>query len=163
MTLSSTDFNKLNISNKLYVKISLSPCYRFLRRRCNELLRKNMIHNVFCRGSLVAIKLSEQTLQLKIFSRKWYPVLLKQSVWKHCWLIQIGCTNYCLCNGLVWDSYWYPLAIVLFEVRVTCCWPCPRSGTVYNYSFSYRQGSGFIICHFHIFTRVNSVYLFPMH
>ena len=63
-TLSSTDFSRLNINNN--VKPSLSPYYRYLWGRCKDLKRTKMIHHVFCLRNVVTIKLTEQTLPLKI-------------------------------------------------------------------------------------------------
>ena len=56
-TLSFTDFSRLNINNKVYVNPSL---YKNLQHR-------KMIHHVFCLGSVVAIKLTDQSLSLKIY------------------------------------------------------------------------------------------------
>ena len=56
-TLSFTDFSRLNINNKVYVSPSL---YKNLQHR-------KMIHHVFCLGSVVAIKLTDQSLSLKIY------------------------------------------------------------------------------------------------
>ena len=66
-TLSSTDFSRLNINNKVYVNPSVFPYYRYLWGRCKDLQRRKMIHHVFCLGSVVAIKLTDQSLPLKIY------------------------------------------------------------------------------------------------
>ena len=66
-TLSSTDFSRLNINNKVYVKPSLCPYYRYIWGRCKDLQRRKMIHHVFCLGSVVAIKLTDQSLPLKTY------------------------------------------------------------------------------------------------
>ena len=66
-TLSSTDFSRLNINNKVYVNPSLCPYYRYLWGRCKDLQRRKMIHHVFYLGSVVAIKLTDQSLPLKIY------------------------------------------------------------------------------------------------
>ena len=79
-TLSSTDFSRLNINNKLYVKPSLCPCYRYLWGRCKELQRRKMIRHVFCLGRVVAIKLSEQTLPLKIYHEYYIPYSQSDSI-----------------------------------------------------------------------------------
>ena len=51
--LSSTNFSRLNINDKLYFNFSLCQYYCYLWRRCKDLQRKKMIHHTF---------LSEQTL-----------------------------------------------------------------------------------------------------
>ena len=66
-TLSSTDFSRLNTNNKAYVNPSLCPYYRYLWGRCKDLQGRKMIHRVFCLGSVVAIKLTDQSLPLKIY------------------------------------------------------------------------------------------------
>ena len=65
-TLSSTDFFRLNINNKVYVNPSLCPYYCYLWGRCKDLQCRKMIHHVFCLGSVVAIKLTDEPLPLKI-------------------------------------------------------------------------------------------------
>ena len=61
-TLSSMDFSRL----KVYVNLSLCPYYRYLRVRCKD-LQCRKIHHVFYLGSAVAIKLTDQSLPLKIY------------------------------------------------------------------------------------------------
>ena len=65
--LSSTDFSRLNINNKVYANPSLCPYYRYLWGRCKDLQRRKMIHHVFCLRSVVAIKLTDESLPLKIY------------------------------------------------------------------------------------------------
>ena len=48
LTLSSTDFSRLNINNKVYVNPSLCPYYRYISGRCKDLKCRKMIHHVFC-------------------------------------------------------------------------------------------------------------------
>ena len=74
-TLSSKDFSRLNINNKLFVfvKPSLCPYYCYSWERCKDLQRRKMIHHVFCLGSVVAIKLTEQSLSLKIYHESDIP------------------------------------------------------------------------------------------
>ena len=60
-TLSSTDFSELNINNKLYVNLTLSPYYRYLWGQCKDLQKRKLIHQIFSLGTVVAIKLTEQT------------------------------------------------------------------------------------------------------
>ena len=66
-TLSSTDFFRLNINNKVYVNPCLCPYYRYLWGWCKDLQYRKMIHHVFCLESVVAIKLTHQPLSLKIY------------------------------------------------------------------------------------------------
>ena len=63
-TLSSTDSSRLKINNKVYVNLSLCPYYRYLWGRCKDLQRRKMIHHVFCLGSVVVNKLTDQSLPL---------------------------------------------------------------------------------------------------
>ena len=57
-TLSSTDFSRLNINNKVYANPSLCPYYRYLWGRCKDLQRRKMIHHVFCLGKMILINLT---------------------------------------------------------------------------------------------------------
>ena len=66
-TLSSTDSSRLNINNKVYVNLSLCPYYRYLWGRCKDLQRRKVMHHVFCLESVVAIKLTDPSLPLKIY------------------------------------------------------------------------------------------------
>ena len=66
-TLSSTDFFRLDINNKVYVNPCLCPYYRYLWGWCKDLQYRKMIHHVFCLESVVAIKLTHQPLSLKIY------------------------------------------------------------------------------------------------
>ena len=67
-TLSSTDFSRLNINNKVNnVNPSLCPYYHYLWGRCKDLQRRKMIHHVFYLGSVVAIELTDQSLPLRIY------------------------------------------------------------------------------------------------
>ena len=79
-TLSSTDFSRLNINNKVYVNPSLCPYYRYLWGRCKDLQRRKMIHHVFCLGSVVAIKLTDQSLPLKIYHNSDIPYSQSDSI-----------------------------------------------------------------------------------
>ena len=85
-TLSSTDFSRLNINNKVYVNPSLCPYYRYLWGRCKDLQRRKMIHHVFCLGSVVAINLTVQSLPLKIYQNSDIPYSQSNSIaerWKN--------------------------------------------------------------------------------
>ena len=66
-TLSSTDFFRLNINNKVYVNPYLCPYYRYLWGWCKDLQYRKMTHHAFCLESVVAIKLTHQPLSLKIY------------------------------------------------------------------------------------------------
>ena len=79
-TLSSTDFSRLNINNKVYVNPSLYPYYRYLWGLCKDLQRRKMIHHVFCLGSVVAIKLTDQSLPLKIYHDSDIPYSQSDSI-----------------------------------------------------------------------------------
>ena len=79
-TLSSTDFSRLNINNKVYVNPSLCPYYRYLWGRCKDLQRRKMMHHVFCLGSVVAIKLTDQSLPLKIYHDSDIPYSQSDSI-----------------------------------------------------------------------------------
>ena len=78
--LSSTDFSRLNINNKVYANPSLCPYYRYLWGRCKDLQRRKMIHHVFCLGSAVAIKLTDQSLPLKIYHDSDIPYSQSHSI-----------------------------------------------------------------------------------
>ena len=56
-----------NINNKVYINPSLCPYYRYIWGQCKDLQRRKMTHHVFCLGSAVAIKLTDQSLPLKIY------------------------------------------------------------------------------------------------
>ena len=66
-TLSSKEFSRLNINNKVYVNPSLCPYYCYLWGWCKDIQCRKMIHHVFSLGSVVAIKLTDQSLPLKIY------------------------------------------------------------------------------------------------
>ena len=52
----------------------LCPYYRCLWGQCNDLQRRSMIHHVCCLGTVVAIKLTEQSSQLKIYHESDIPL-----------------------------------------------------------------------------------------
>ena len=79
-TLSSTDFSRLNINNKVYVNPSLCPYYHYIWVRYKDLQRKKMIHHVFCLGSAVAIKLTDQSLPLNIYHDSDIPYSQSDSI-----------------------------------------------------------------------------------
>ena len=49
-TLSSTDFSRLNINNKVYVNPSLCPYYHYIWGWCKDLQCRKMIHHIFLSG-----------------------------------------------------------------------------------------------------------------
>ena len=79
-TLSSMDFSRLNINNKVYVNPFLCPYYRYLWGRCKDLQRRKMIHHVFCLGSVVAIELTDKSLPLKIYHNSDIPYSQSDSI-----------------------------------------------------------------------------------
>ena len=46
--------------------MSLCPCYWFIWGKCKDLQRRVKIHQVFCLGGTVSVKLSESGNPLKI-------------------------------------------------------------------------------------------------
>ena len=65
-SISSRDFLNVNISSKIFVSVSLFPYYRFIWGKCKDLQRRGKIHQVFCLGRTVSVKLSEKGNPLKI-------------------------------------------------------------------------------------------------
>ena len=65
-SISSRDFSNINISSKIFVSVSLCPYYRFIWGKCKDLQRGGKIHQVFCLGGTVSVKLSESGNPLKI-------------------------------------------------------------------------------------------------
>ena len=79
--MSSTDFFRLNVINKIYVNPSLCPYYRYLWGRCKDLQRRKItLHYIFCLKSVVAIKLTKQTLPLKIYYESGIPYSQSDSI-----------------------------------------------------------------------------------
>ena len=74
------DFSRLNINNKVYVNSSLCAYYCYLWGRCKDLQCRKMIHHVFCLGSVVAIKLTDQLLLLKIYHDSHIPYSQSDSI-----------------------------------------------------------------------------------
>ena len=79
-TLSSTDFSRINIYNRLYVNFSVCPYYRYLWGQCKDMQQRKIIHYVFCLGSVVAIKLTEEILPLKIYHESDIPYSQSDSI-----------------------------------------------------------------------------------
>ena len=80
IALSSTDFSRLNINNKVYVNLSLCLHYCYLWGWCKDLQHRKMIHHVFCLGSVVTIKLTDQSLPLKIYHDSDIPYSQSDSI-----------------------------------------------------------------------------------
>ena len=66
-SLSSRDFLNINIPSKVFMSVSLCPYYRFIWGKCKDLQRRGKIHQVFCLGATVPVKLSESGNPLKIY------------------------------------------------------------------------------------------------
>ena len=73
-TISSMSYNHLNITGRVFVNTSLCPYYRFLWGQCKSLVNKKKIHQVFCLGDVVSIKLYETSHPKKIFHISDIPV-----------------------------------------------------------------------------------------
>ena len=74
------DFSRLNINNKVYVNLSLCLHYCYLWGWCKDLQHRKMIHHVFCLGSVVTIKLTDQSLPLKIYHDSDIPYSQSDSI-----------------------------------------------------------------------------------
>ena len=70
--------NHLIISGRAFVNTWLCPYYRFLWGQCKLLLQKKKIHQVFCLGGVVSIKLYETSHPKKIFHISDIPVFLEE-------------------------------------------------------------------------------------
>ena len=57
--ISPKNFGHLNVTNKVFVSVSLCPHYRFIWGTCKDLQRQRKVYHVFCLGGIVCIKLSE--------------------------------------------------------------------------------------------------------
>ena len=66
-SMSSSDFLNVNIPSKIFVSVSLCPYYRFIWGKCKDLQRRFKIHQVFCLGGTVSVKLSESGNPVKIY------------------------------------------------------------------------------------------------
>ena len=74
LQISSMSYNHLNITGRVFVNTSLCPYYRFLWGQCKSLVNKKKIHQVFCLGDVVSIKLYETSHPKKIFHISDIPV-----------------------------------------------------------------------------------------
>ena len=68
-------YNHLNITGRVFMNTSLRPYYRFLWGQCNSLENKKKIHQVFCLGDAVSIKLHATSHLKNIFHISDIPVL----------------------------------------------------------------------------------------
>ena len=51
----------------MYINNSLCPYYRFLWGKCKELQRKGKVNQVFCLGSVVTVRVTENGPPMKVF------------------------------------------------------------------------------------------------
>ena len=72
--ISSMSYNHLNITGRVFANTSLCPYYQFLWGQCKSLVNKKKIHQVFCLGDVVSIKLYETSHPKKIFHISDIPV-----------------------------------------------------------------------------------------
>ena len=70
--ISSKNFGCLHVTNEVFVSVSLCPyldylpIHRFIWGKCEDLQRQGKVHHVFCLGSIVCIKLSENGSPVKL-------------------------------------------------------------------------------------------------
>ena len=57
--ISGKNLRHLNVTNKVFISVSLCPYYKYSRGKCKHLQRQGKVHHVFCLGGIVCIKLSE--------------------------------------------------------------------------------------------------------
>ena len=67
-------YNHLNIAGRVFVNASLCPYCRFLWGQCKSLVNMKNIHQVFCLGYVVSIKLYETSHPKTIFLISDIPV-----------------------------------------------------------------------------------------
>ena len=60
----------INSKNKVFVTHLLCPYYRFLWGKCKDLQRKFSISQVFCLGAVVTIRVTENSLAIKILHER---------------------------------------------------------------------------------------------
>ena len=65
-TISSMSYNHLSITGRVFVNTSLCH-YWFLWDHCKSLVNKKKIHQVFCLGDVVSIKVYKTSHLKKIF------------------------------------------------------------------------------------------------
>ena len=64
--ISGKSFGHLHVTNKIFVSVSLCPCYRFIWCKCKDLQRQGKVHHAFCFGSIVCIKLLDNGSPVKL-------------------------------------------------------------------------------------------------
>ena len=60
----------VNQKIKVFVSHSLCPYYRFVWGKCKELQRKVLINQVFCLGAVVTVRITKNSLAIKILHEK---------------------------------------------------------------------------------------------
>ena len=58
--ISGKNFGHLNVTNKVFVSVSLYQYYRFIWGKCKDLQRQGKFHYVFCLGGIVCMELLEK-------------------------------------------------------------------------------------------------------
>ena len=56
--------------SKVFVSHSLCPYYRFLWEKCEELQRNGRVNQVFCLGAVVTIRITENSLAIKVLQSR---------------------------------------------------------------------------------------------
>ena len=64
--ISGKNFGHLNVTNKLFVSVSLCPYYRYIWGKCKDLQRQGKVHHVFHVGNIFCIKLLENGSPVKL-------------------------------------------------------------------------------------------------
>ena len=67
----------INTKNKFFVTHSLCPYYLYLWEQCKDLQRKDRISQVFCLGAVLAIRVTENSLAIKILHERELMVYLE--------------------------------------------------------------------------------------
>ena len=67
----------INTKNKFFVAHSLCPYYRYLWEQCKDLQRKDRISQIFCLGAVLAIRVTENSLAIKILHERELMVYLE--------------------------------------------------------------------------------------
>ena len=67
ISISSRDFSNINIPSKKFMSVSLCSYYRFIWGKCKDVQSRGKIHQVFCLGRTVSVKLSESGNPVKIY------------------------------------------------------------------------------------------------
>ena len=64
--ISGKNFGHLNVTNKVFVSVSLCPYHRYSCSKCKDLQMQGKVHHVFCLFSIVCIKSSENGSPIKL-------------------------------------------------------------------------------------------------